>query len=126
MPYILIESFNIACFIICWLVRLLHKTRKLTTEEQMEFSPNCTFFVCNKWDTIPTPRGKVVMEHITKKLRQCLPDLDTNTQTIRLSTSKALAAQKYGVMNSEFASLTDKIGCLVSKSIETRLEQHWR
>nr|XP_058947126.1 uncharacterized protein LOC131775043 [Pocillopora verrucosa] len=115
-----------ACFIICWLVRLLHKTRKLTTEEQMEFSPNCTFFVCNKWDTIPTPRGKVVMEHITKKLRQCLPDLDTNTQTIRLSTSKALAAQKYGVMNSEFASLSDKIGFLVSKSIETRLEQHWR
>ena len=92
----------------------------------MEFSPNCTLFVCNKWDTIPTPERKVVMEHITKKLSQCLPDLDTNTQIIRLSTSKALAAQKYGVMNSEFASLTDKIGCLVSKSIETRLEQHWR
>ena len=92
----------------------------------MEFSPNCTLFVCNKWDTIPIPERKVVMEHIINRLSQCLPDLDTNTQIIPLSTSKALAVQKYGVMNSEFASLTDKIGCLVSKSIETRLEQHWR
>ena len=68
----------------------------------------------------------MVIAHIINKLNQCLPDLDTNTHIIRLSTTKALAAQKFGVMNSEFASLTDKIGCLVSKSIETRLERHWR
>ena len=87
----------------------------------MMFSPNCTLFVCNKWDAIPTQEGIVVMEHINKKLSQCLPDVDINTQIICLSTTKAFAAQKYGVMNSEFASLTDRIGCLVSKSIETRL-----
>ena len=92
----------------------------------MEFSPNCTLFVCNKWDTIPTSEGDVVIAHIINKLSQCLPDVDTNTQIIRISTTKALVAQKYGVMNSEFASLTDKIGYLVSKSIETRLEQHCR
>ena len=63
----------------------------------------------------------MVMEHINKKLSQCLPDVDINTQIICLSTTKAFTAQKYGVMNSEFASLTDRIGCLVSKSITTRL-----
>ena len=68
----------------------------------------------------------MVIAHIINKLSQCLPDVDTNTQIIRISTTKALVAQKYGVMNSEFASLTDKIGYLVSKSIETRLEQHCR
>ena len=67
------------------------------------------------------PRGNCGHGTHKKKLSQCLPDVDINTQIICLSTTKALAAQKYGVMNSEFASLTDRIGCLVSKSIETRL-----
>ena len=92
----------------------------------MKFSPNCTLFVCNKWDTIPTSEGDVVIAHTINKLIQCLPNVDISTQIIRLSTTKALGAQKFGVMNSEFAPLTDKIGCLVSKSFETRLEQNWR
>ncbi|XP_022801997.1 mitofusin-2-like [Stylophora pistillata] len=107
------------------LVNLLHKTRYLTIDQQMEFSPDCTLFVCNKWDTIPTEERTEVIAHIINKLSQCLPGFDKNTQIIRLSTTKALAAQKFGVMNSEFASLTEKIGRLVTKSIETRLEQHW-
>ena len=39
----------------------------------------------------------MVMEHIKKKLSQCLPDVDINTQIICLSTTKALAAQKYEI-----------------------------
>ena len=66
----------------------------------------------------------MVMANIINKLSQCLPDVDINSQIIRLSTSEALAAEKHGVMNSEFTSLTEWIGCLVSKSIGTRLEQH--
>ena len=92
----------------------------------MKFSPNCTLFVCNKWDTIPTSEGDVVIAHTINKLIQRLPNVDIGTQIIRLSTSKVLGVQKFGVVNSEFAPLTDKIGCLVSKSIETRLEQNWR
>ena len=45
----------------------------------------------------------MVMEHIKKKLSQCLPDVDINTQIICLSTTKAFAAQKYGVMNTGLA-----------------------
>ena len=107
-------------------MRLLHKTRQLTTEQQMEFSPDCTLFVCNKWDNIPPNEVNGVIEHIKKKLGQCLPDIDTDTQVIRLSTTKALMAQKFGIMNAEFASLTESIGCLVAKSIEARLERNWR
>ncbi|XP_078380429.1 uncharacterized protein LOC144663380 isoform X1 [Oculina patagonica] len=107
------------------LVRLLHKTRQLTTEQQMDFSPNCTLFVCNKWDNIPPAEANDVIAHITNKLRLCLPDLDPETQIIRLSTTKALMAQKFGIMNAEFASLTENISCLVTKSIKTRLEQNW-
>ena len=92
----------------------------------MEFSPNCTLFVCNKWDNIPPHEESGVVEHIEKELRQCLPDIDTDTQVIRLSTTKALMAQKFGIMNAEFASLTENIGCLVAKSIEARLERNWR
>lgn len=106
-------------------MRLLHKTRQLTTE-QMEFSPDCTLFVCNKWDNIPPDEVSGVIEHIEKKLRQCLPDIDTDTQIIRLSTTKALTAQKFGIMNAEFASLTEAIGSLVAKSIQARLERNWR
>ena len=66
------------------------------------------------------------MNHITTKLSQCLRDLDPERQIMRLSTTKALMAQKFNIMNEEFALLTKNIGLLVKKSIETRLEQHWR
>lgn len=92
----------------------------------MEFSPDCALFVCNKWDNIPPNEESGVIEHIEKTLRQCLPDIDTDTQVIRLSTTKALMTQKFGIMNAEFASLTTSIGCLVAKSIEARLERNWR
>ncbi len=55
-----------------------------------------------------------------------MPDMEPETQIIRLSTTKALMAQKFGIMNAEFASLTENIGCLVTKSIKKRLEQNWR
>ena len=40
------------------------------------------------------------MANIINELSQCLPDVDINSQIIRLSTSEALAAEKQGVMNS--------------------------
>lgn len=91
----------------------------------MEFSSNCALFVCNKWDNIPSNEAVEVMNHITTKLSQCLPDLDPERQIMRLSTTKALIAQKFNIMNEEFALLTQNIGLLVKKSIEKRLEQHW-
>ena len=105
---------------------LLEKTRKQTTERQMEFSSSCALFVCNKWDNVPPNEAAEVMNHIATKLSQCLPDLDPKRQIMRLSTTKALIAQKFNIMNEEFALLTQNIGLLVKKSIETRLEQHWR
>ena len=66
------------------------------------------------------------MKHITVKLGHCWPNIDPACQIIRLSTTKALNLQKYGIMNEEFALLTENIGLLIKKSIETRLEQHWR
>lgn len=92
----------------------------------MEFSSNCALFVCNKWDNIPSNEAVEVMNHITTKLSQCLPDLDPERQIMRLSTTKALIAQKFNIMNEEFALLTQNIELLVKKSIEKRLEQRWR
>lgn len=92
----------------------------------MEFSPNCALFVCNKWDNVPPNEAVAVMNHIRTKLTQCLSGLDSERQIMRLSTTKALNAQKFNIMNEEFALLTQNIGLLVKKSIETRLKQHWR
>lgn len=92
----------------------------------MEFSPNCALFVCNKWDNVPPNEAVAVMNHIRTKLTQCLSGLDSKRQIMRLSTTKALNAQKFNIMNEEFALLTQNIGLLVKKSIETRLKQHWR
>ena len=55
-----------------------------------------------------------------------MPDLDPNLQVMSISTAKALMVQKYDIMNAEFALLTENIGRVVEKSIETRLEQQWR
>ena len=92
----------------------------------MEFSPNCALFVCNKWDNVPPNEAEAVMKHIRTKLTKCLPGLDSERQIMPLSTTKALSAQKFKIMNEEFALLTQNIGLLVKKSIETRLKQHWR
>ena len=82
----------------------------------MNFSPKCILFICNKLDTIPPFEGNGVLTHIIKNLSQSFPDIAANTQIFRLSTTKALAAQNFGVMNSEFSSLVEKIGCLVTKA----------
>ena len=57
------------------------------------------------------------MKHITVKLSQCWPNIDPGCQIIRLSTTKALDAHKYGIMTEEFALLKKNIGLLVKKSI---------
>ena len=123
MNLIFKQTSNFVCY---QLEQLLDKTRKLTVDQQVDFSANCALFVCNKWDGISPSEEAKVMKHITAKLRHCWSNIDPGCQIIRLSTTKALNVQKYGIMNEEFALLTENIGLLIKKSIETRLEQHWR
>ena len=123
MNLIFKQTSNFVCY---QLEQLLDKTRKLTVDQQVDFSANRALFVCNKWDGISPSEEAKVMKHITAKLRQCWSNIDPGCQIIRLSTTKALNVQKYGIMNEEFALLTENIGLLIKKSIETRLEQHWR
>lgn len=123
----LINLIFLTNFKLCYqLQQLLDKTKKLAVDKRVDFSPNCALFVCNKWDSISPSEEAKVMEHITFKLSHCWPNIDPGSQIIRLSTTKALNIQQYGIMNEEFALLTDKIALLIKKSIETRLEQHWR
>lgn len=58
------------------------------------------------------------MKHITVKLSQCWPNIDPGCQIIRLSTTKALDAHKYGIMTEEFALLKKTLGFWLRRALK--------
>ena len=101
--------------------------RKVTLEGQKEsVLSQCALFVCNKWDQVPREEVKVVQNHVIKKLKKCWPGLDPKSQIIYMSTKNASVAQDHGIINEEFFSLMSGMKSMVLKSIEARLEMHWR
>ena len=95
-------------------------------EEQAGFSPRNALFACNKWDTIPQKEAEDVKTHITEKLEKSWPGIDTDTQIVCLSTTKAIHAQTLGVVNEDLDNLLTSIKHLVLNSMQARLEVSWR
>ena len=122
------------------LVSLLQKAREVSLadpkkkEEVEKKSPNlqnhllsqCALFVCNKWDQVPEHEIENVKGHVTEQLKKCWPNLDPKSQIVCLSTTKASEAQNAGYISEDFSSLMDALKYTVLKSIEARLEFHWR
>ena len=99
----------------------------MTPEGQEEsVSSQCALFVCNKWDRVPENEKKEVQNHVIKKLKKCWPGLDPKSQIIYMSTKNASVAQNLGIINEEFFFLMSGMRSMVLKSIEARLEMHWR
>ena len=109
------------------LEKLLDEVRKVTLEGQKDsVSPQCALFVCNKWDQVPEREVKEVQNHVTKKLTKCWPGLDPKSQIIYMSTRNASVAQNHGIITKDFISLMNGMKSMVLKSIEARLEMHWK
>ena len=109
------------------LQKLLEEVRKVTLKEQTQsVSSQCALFVCNKWDQVPRKEVKEVQNHVIKKLKNCWPGLDLKSQIIYMSTNNASVAQNLGIITEEFFSLMSGMKSMVLKSIEARLEMHWR
>ena len=109
------------------LEKLLDEVRKATLEGQKEsVSSQCALFVCNKWDQIPKEEVKEVQNHVIKKLKKCWPGLNPKSQIIYMSTRNASAAQNHGIITKDFISLMNGMKSMVLKSIEARLEMHWK
>ena len=82
-------------------------------------------FVCNKWDQVPEKEADKVKNHVIKKLKACWPGIDPKSQVIYISTTKASKAQGHGFIIEEFCTLMKGLRFMVSKSIGSRLENHW-
>ena len=109
------------------LEKLLEEVRKVTLEGQKELvSSQGALFVCNKWDQVPRLEVEEVQNHVIKKLKKCWPGLDPTSQIIYMSTNNASVAQNLGIIAEEFFSLMSGMKLMVLKSIEARLEMHWR
>ena len=106
--------------------RLIEHARQVSIDKQRESSSNCALFVCNKWDQVPSVETDEVKNHVVKKLTQCWPSLDPESQIIYMSARDASEAQKLGVVTEEFAKLMNGIKSMVLKSIEERLQIQWR
>ena len=96
-----------------------------------EFPSKCALFVCNKWDsvleTVRKEEAQKVKNHIIEKLQKCWPGLVPESQVIFISTKNATEAKtRYGVANNEFRTLMDSIRFMVVKSIEARLDIHFK
>ena len=115
------------------LEKLLQDAREVSLGVQKEdkdgsgmlFS-KCALFVCNKWDQVPEKEIEIVKNDVTKKLKRVWPGVDQESQIIFMSTTTAKKAQRYGLITGDFCSLMNGIRSVVLKSIEARLELHWR
>ena len=108
------------------LEKLLEEVRKVSLEKQGELPSKCALFVCNKWDQVPKKEVKEVKNHVVRNLQRCWPGLDPESQIIFMSTTKASKGQNLGIITEEFSSLMKGMRCMVLKSIEARLEIHWK
>ena len=86
----------------------------------------CALFVCNKWDQVPPEEKETVKNYVTEKLQKILPGIDLESQIICISTKNATKVQTRGYITEDFCSLMDGMKSVVLKSIEFRLEFHWR
>ncbi|KAJ7392783.1 hypothetical protein OS493_010440 [Desmophyllum pertusum] len=108
------------------LEKLLEHARKVSLEQQREFSPTRALFVCNKWDQVPSDEAEEVKNYIIKKLTLCWPSVDPVSQIICMSSTNASIAQALGIITEEFAALVKGIKSMVLKSIEASLQIQWR
>ena len=104
----------------------MEHARNVSLEQQTESSATRALFVCNKWDQVPPEEANEVKKHIIKKLKQCLPSLDPDSQIICMSATIASEKQRFGVITDDFTSLMHGIKSMVLKIIEARLQQQWR
>ena len=99
----------------------------MTLEGQEEsVSSQCALFVCNKWDQVPEKENKEFKNHVMKKLKKCWPGLNPELQIIYMSTKNASVAQNHGKITDEFSTLMNGMRNMVLKSIQARLEMHWK
>lgn len=105
---------------------LLEAVRQQTDERQAQFPSKCALFVCNKWDQIDENKMEEVQKEVINKLEDCWDDLVPESQIVYLSTTNAILAQDYGIISEDFFSLMSNLKCMILKSIEARLEIHWK
>ncbi len=98
----------------------------LYLDRQSESSATRALFVCNKWDQVPPEETDVFKNYIIKKLTQCWPSLDPDSQIICMSSTRATEAQGSGIITEDFAGLVNGIKSIVMKSTKSRLETQWR
>ena len=108
------------------LEKLLEQVRRLSHEGQGELPSKCALFVCNKWDQVPEEEVNEVKNHVVRNLQRCWPGLDPESQIIYMSTMKATEGQTLGIITEEVSSLMDNMRTMILKSIDARLEIHWR
>ena len=75
---------------------------------------------------MPSVETDEVKNHVVKKLTQCWPSLDPESQIVYMSARDACEVQKLGIVAKEFAELMNGIKSMVLKSIEARLQVQWR
>lgn len=89
-------------------------------------SCNCGLFVCNKWDQVPEEEINQVKNHVIMKLKKCWPGFAPESQIVYISTENASIAQNHGNITGGFYALMNGIRSMVLRSIEAKLEMHWK
>ncbi|KAJ7392773.1 hypothetical protein OS493_010429 [Desmophyllum pertusum] len=80
----------------------------------------------DRWDQVPEEEIEEVQNHVVKKLTKYWPGLVPESQIIHMSSKNASTAQNYGIITEEFFALMSGVRSMVLKSIEARLEIHWK
>ena len=98
------------------------------TALEHEFQSNCALFLCNKWDAVLLDKKAnpdEVKEDTIKKLKKCWPGL-VEDQVLFMSVEEAKLASECEGVSDDLMNFMNRVGSMILKSFETRLEIRWR
>ena len=107
-------------------MRILKEWKKLYKGEKgCGITAGSALFICNKWDNVEKQANQAEKEalhkHIIDKLREKIPELDEQSQVIRMSVKKADEVQKrFNVMRDDLNDLINGLQHLLPLCIEKK------
>ena len=85
-----------------------------------------SFFVANKWDQVKEPEQDMTKKYLANRLSECWQDADQPNHILYMSVLKAIKAQQYGGVTTEFNNLLESIKEMILRTINTKLYNHWK
>ncbi|XP_071150502.1 uncharacterized protein in xynA 3'region-like [Mytilus edulis] len=109
-----------------WLKKILLGIKEQQDRGNMlDFQPETTLFVCNKWDAVEEEEEREVLNFISSKLQSIWPNVNPDKQMFKLSCKEEKKRIGKGLSKTkDFTNLVEAITNMMLYILETKLVKH--